>query len=67
MKIGEIVYELGKDFFLSNGGVVNLEGKGIFVEYGWVDEKVGVDYFEGLDLEGKVVYVWLGKLGFWDL
>lgn len=63
LQIGDTSYELGKDFFLSNGGAATLEGKAIFAEHGWIDEKAGVDHFEGLALEGKVVYVWSGKPG----
>lgn len=63
LKIGETSYELGKDFFISNGGAADLEGKAVFAEHGWVDDKEGIDHFKGLDLKGKVVYVWSGKPG----
>ena len=63
LKIGENSYELGKDFFISNGGAVKVEGKAVFAAHGWVDEKEGVDHFKGLDIAGNVVYVWSGKPG----
>ncbi|NRB51437.1 MAG: M28 family peptidase [Saprospiraceae bacterium] len=63
LKIGETTYELGKDFFLSNGGATSLEGKAVFAEHGWIDEKAGIDHFAGLELQGKLVYVWSGKPG----
>ena len=63
LKIGDNSYELGKDFFISNGGPVKVEGRAVFAEHGWVDEKEGIDHFKGLDIAGKVVYVWSGKPG----
>lgn len=63
LKIGDTAYELGKDFFLSNGGASALEGKAVFAEHGWMDEEAGIDHFKGLELEGKIVYVWSGKPG----
>lgn len=63
LTIGETTYELGKDFFLSNGGAAELEGKAIFAEHGWIDEKQEINHFEGLDIAGKLVFVWSGKPG----
>lgn len=63
LRIGETTYQLGKDFFLSNGSALSVEDKAIFAEHGWIDEKAGIDHFADLELEGKIVYVWSGKPG----
>ncbi len=50
----------GEDMLVLAGEASNVKTKAVFVNYGWVDEKQGINDYEGIDVEGKIVVSIMG-------
>jgi len=50
-------YEFGKDFLILGGDAIDVKTEAVFAGHGWVDDESDRNDYEGLDVEGKVVFV----------
>lgn len=53
----------GETVMMLTGEAMEVETKAVFANYGWIDEATGVNDYEGLDVEGKIVVTLTGKEG----
>ncbi len=60
MNLGESNYLQGENMLVFRGEKLEIETEAVFVGHGWLDEKSGHNDYEGLDVQGKVVFTLSG-------
>lgn len=58
---GNVIFKTDSVIGMQSGSDVEISnGELVFAGFGWADEKTGYDDFEGLDMKGKVVFIFAG-------
>lgn len=63
IEINNETYQQGDNLLMMSGNIKPTKTKAVFANYGWVDEEAGTNDYEGLDVEGKLVFVLPGTPG----
>ncbi len=51
----------GNNLMMLTGDDLNVDTKAVFANHGWVDKAAGINDYDGLDVEGKIVVTLSGK------
>lgn len=57
LEVNDEAYQQGDNLLIMTGNLPLTKTKAVFANYGWADEEAGTNDYEGLDVEGKVVFV----------
>lgn len=60
--IEDEIYIQGDNLLMMIGNFELIKIKVVFVNYGWVDEEIGINDYDKFDVEGKFVFVLFGML-----
>lgn len=63
MTVNGTALKPGSDFIILSGSAINAKAKGVFAGHGWIDAETEHDDYAGLDVTGKVVFVFPGPPG----
>lgn len=57
ININDTEYQQGDNLLVMTGNLPSTKAQAVFANYGWVDEAAGTNDYEGLNVEGKLVFV----------